>query len=145
MEADLAALADTAGAALVTVLVGDLWQRATAAIGTLWRRMFPDQDVPVQYQLEVARSEVLAARETGDQGYEQELVARWQIRLRQLLAEDPATTELLREVLAQIPDDQHPATARPEADCRLGGDLQMRAYDQSRIYLAARDQYIVER
>lgn len=139
VESELTALASAAGVTLVTTLTTDMWRRATVLLGGLWQRVSPGHAALIQEELICARSELIAAREANDEDTEQALIIEWQHRLRRLLAADPEAAVLLRELLKQELSGQSQSTPRID-EARREATLQ--AFDQSRLYLAARDQYI---
>jgi len=102
MDAELAALAGTAGSTVVTLLATDAWGKTKTAVGALWRRVHPQRAEVVEAELVEARTELLAARAAGNGQAEQALVGEWQSRIRRLLASDPNVATELREVMALL-------------------------------------------
>jgi hypothetical protein len=122
MDAELVALASTAGSAVVTLLATDAWLRAKAGMGALWRRVYPDRAEVIEAEIVEAREEVVAARTAGDDTVEQALVGEWQGRLRRLLASHPDLAAELRRLL-----DEELTLELPAGDRTWGGDVDMRA------------------
>ncbi|GLX03458.1 hypothetical protein [Microbispora sp. NBRC 16548] len=93
------ALALAAASALVSVLATEGWQDGRRAVVALWRRARPEQAPAVEADLAEARTELLAAREAGDEQAEQDLVVEWRQRLRRLAAADPEAARELRRIV----------------------------------------------
>ncbi|KAB8184835.1 hypothetical protein [Microbispora catharanthi] len=93
------ALALAAASALVSVLASEGWQDGRRAVVALWRRARPEQAPAVEADLAEARTELLAAREAGDEQAEQALVVEWRQRLRRLAAADPEAARELRRIV----------------------------------------------
>lgn len=134
MEPELAALASTAGTAVVTLLATEGWERARDGIAALWRRVRPDRAEAVTAELEASREDLLAARSAGDDDAEGELCTEWQGRVRRLLREQPEVAEELRGLLAELAPDN--GTSAPSVTQHAT------ASGQARVYQAGRDQHI---
>jgi hypothetical protein len=93
------ALALAAASALVSVLATEGWQDGRRAVVALWRRARPEQAPAVEADLGEARTELLAAREAGDEQAEEALVVEWRQRLRRLAAADPEAARELRRIV----------------------------------------------
>jgi hypothetical protein len=130
------------GTALVSAMATDAWQQVRAAAVTWWRRVHPEQADTVVKELADVRAQVLAARQGGDRDTEQALAGSWQVRLQQLVREDPSLADELRRVL-----DEELTPALPPAEQAQIGSMVMRtiANDHARVYQAGRDQHITER
>lgn len=132
-----------AGTALVSAMATDGWQQTRAAAVSWWRRVRPAQvnqtDADLEADLEADRSRLLAARQEGDRGTEQAVVGAWRLRLHDLVGDDPALIEALRELLESHLQRSLPA----EEQGRIAGvALRADARGQARVYMAGRDQYI---
>ncbi|MFE5907651.1 hypothetical protein ACFQ6B_00935 [Streptomyces wedmorensis] len=138
MEAQLVELARAAGAAVVTLMATDAWERTRDGVVALWRRASPSRADAVEGELEATRDDLLAAREGGDDLTEQELREEWVGRLRRLLREQPEVAEEMRRILTELAPEPEEAGARM---------VQMRAEasGSGRVYQAGRDQHITER
>lgn len=138
MDPELTALTSTAATTVVKLLATAAWERARSAVGALWRRVHPERAQTVQAELEDSRTEVLAARQAGDEQAEQALVGEWQGRLRCLLAADPQLTDELREVVAQL------RSALADADPPQNTTITMHAtaFGSSRVNQAGRDLHV---
>lgn len=138
MDAELTALMSTAASTVVQLLATAAWEQARSAIGGLWRRVHPERAQTVQAELEETRTELLAARQRGDEQVEQDLVGEWQGRLRRLVAADPPLVDELRQVVAQL------RSALAEADSSRGATITMQAtaFGQSRVNQAGRDLHV---
>ncbi|MFC4016033.1 hypothetical protein ACFOY2_53100 [Nonomuraea purpurea] len=131
-----------AGTALVTAMATDMWQQARSGAIMLWRRVRPEQERAVEDELAEVRLQILAARSDGDADTERALAGTWQIRLQQLLREDPDLVNELKQVLDNV---LTPALSLSERDQFNKIAMKATANDQSRIYQAGRDQHITER
>ncbi|MGW3558670.1 hypothetical protein ACWDNT_15060 [Streptomyces sp. NPDC000963] len=131
-------LARAAGAAVVTVMATDAWERTRDGVVALWRRVSPSRADGVEGELDATRDDLLAARETGDDLTEQELREEWAGRLRRLLREQPEVAVDLRRILDEL---------EPEAQAAPAGTVRMQAEasGHGRVYQAGRDQHITER
>ncbi|MFE0772113.1 hypothetical protein [Streptomyces sp. NPDC058861] len=138
MEAQLVELARAAGAAVVTVMATDAWERTRDGVVALWRRASPSRADGVEGELEATRDDLLVARESGDDLTEQELREEWTGRLRRLLREQPEVAVDLRRILDELePGDR----AVPAGTVRMRAE----ASGHGRVYQAGRDQHITER
>ncbi|GAA3076036.1 hypothetical protein [Streptosporangium carneum] len=131
-----------AGTALVTAMATDTWQQARSGAVALWRRVRPEQEKAVEDELAEVRLQILAARDDGDTDTERALAGAWQIRLQQLLREDPDLANELKQVLDNV---LTPALSLNERE--QYGEITMKATasGQGRVYQAGRDQHITER
>jgi hypothetical protein len=138
VDPELAALTSTAASTVVKLLATSAWERATGAVGELWRRVHPERAETVRAELEDSRTEVLAARQAGDEQVEQALVGEWQGRLRRLLAADPQLADELRLVVARL------GSALADADPQRGATITMlaTASGNSRVHQAGRDLHV---
>ncbi|MFI9330320.1 hypothetical protein ACIGZJ_22580 [Kitasatospora sp. NPDC052868] len=128
-----------AGSALVSAMATDGWQQARAAVVEWWRSRRPEQADEVGSDLEAVRAQVLAARDQGEEDTEQALAGAWRLRLQQLLSEDPALVGELRLLL-----DERLAPVLSDSEQTRNHQIIMKAEarDNSRVYLAGRDQHI---
>jgi len=138
VDPELTALTSTAAATVVKLLTTAAWERATGAVGGLWRRVHPERAQTVQAELADSRAEVLAARQAGDEQVEQALVGEWQGRLRRLVAADPWLADELRRVVAEL------RAALADADTPQGTTITMQAtaFGASRVNQAGRDLHV---
>ncbi|MER6099514.1 hypothetical protein ABT154_27420 [Streptomyces sp. NPDC001728] len=138
MEAQMVELARAAGAAVITVMATDAWERTRDGVVALWRRVSPSRADGVAGELEATREDLLAARENGDDLVEQELREEWAGRLRRLLRDQPEVAAELRRILAEtVPEPQEAGAGTVH--------LQAEASGSGRVYQAGRDQHITER
>lgn len=140
MDPDLTALTSTAATTVVTLLATAAWERATTAVGGLWRRVHPQRAETVQAELAESRTEVLTARQAGDEQAEQALVNEWSNRLRRLVAADPQLADELRRVVAELR-----CLLADAAPARTTITMQATASDDSRVYQAGHDLHVTER
>lgn len=138
MDPELTALTSTAATTVVKLLTTAAWERATTAVGGLWRRVHPERAETVRAELEDSRAEVLAARQVGDEQVEQALVGEWQGRLRRLVAADPQLVDELRRVVAEL------RSALADADAPQGATITMQttAFGTSQVNQAGRDLHV---
>ena len=138
MDPELTALTSTAATTVVQLLATAAWEQATNAVGGLWRRVHPDRAQTVQAKLDETRTELLAARQNGDEQLEQALVREWQGRLRRLVVADAQVVDDLRRVVAQL------QSALAAADLQPGSviTMQARAFGHSRVNQAGRDLHV---
>ncbi|MEV6524944.1 hypothetical protein AB0M43_23585 [Longispora sp. NPDC051575] len=101
MDPELVALASAAGTTVVGLLATDAWQLTRTAMGSLWRRVWPQRAEALEAELVDVRAELLAAHAVGDTAAAQALVGEWQGRLRRLLAADPQVADELRRLLRE--------------------------------------------
>jgi len=141
MEPELATLTTAAATTLIRLMTTDGWDRARAAIISLWRRVHPERAEAVDAELAAARREILAASDPQDEQAELDLVGEWRSRLRRLVAADPQLQQELRRFVEEF----HPAVAEAGVT-RIGPvRMQARADGHGRVYQAGRDQSVVAR
>ncbi len=138
MDPELSALTSTAATTVVQLLATAAWERATSAVGGLWRRVHPERAETVQAELAESRAEALAARQVGNEQVEQALVDEWQGRLRRLVAADPQLVGELRRVVVEL------RSALADADPPQGATITMQAstFGNSRVNQAGRDLHV---
>ncbi|MGW2081964.1 tetratricopeptide repeat protein [Streptomyces sp. NPDC001939] len=102
MDPEMATLAGTAGTTLVTLLTTEAWQQARDSIASLWRRAEPDRAEGISAELDVTRTDLLAAQADGDLESRDELDAEWQGRIRRLLVTHPEEAEALRVLINEL-------------------------------------------
>ena len=112
VDAELVALASSGAGTLVTLMVTDAWADVKAKVAGLFKRRQGNE--AVAGELEVARGELVAAREQGDTQAEADIQAQWRARLRRLLQEDAAAAPLLAELIAQYAPQVAQATTSTE-------------------------------
>ncbi|GHK04194.1 hypothetical protein ACWEWI_18135 [Streptomyces sp. NPDC003753] len=98
MEAELAALASSAGTAVVTALTTDLWERAKTSVAALWQRAYPERADTVEAELTETRTLLLADTQAD---LAEDSAQEWRLRFRRLLVTRPDLAEELRRVLAE--------------------------------------------
>jgi hypothetical protein len=141
VDPELTALASTAATTVVQLLATAAWEQAASAVGRLWRRVHPERAETVQAELEESRTEVLAARQAGDEQVEQALVGEWQGRLRRLVAADPQLEDELRQVVAELRSVL--ADTDPPQNTTI--TMQATTFGKSRVNQAGRDLHITTR
>lgn len=140
MDQQIADLARTASTTMVTLMVTNAWESARGGLVGLWRRFQPGRADAIDEELESSRTDLLLAREIGDEESEAELVAEWQGRVRRLLVAQPEVADELRRIL----DELNPHLPEPSSAV---GEVHMTAEvsGSGRVYQAGRDQHITER
>ncbi|MFD9374247.1 hypothetical protein ACFWBH_01700 [Streptomyces sp. NPDC059999] len=136
MDSELVVLASSAATTVVGLLATDAWEQTKVAVTALWQRARPEQAEAIEGELLATRTELLAAREAGDGGAEEELTVEWRTRLRRLLAADPALERELRGLLAELPP------VAPSTDRGNRVEMQGRASEHARIYMSGGDMHI---
>ncbi|MGI5469709.1 hypothetical protein [Streptomyces sp. CA-132043] len=137
MDPEIATLAGTAGTTLVTLMATEAWQGVRDGVVGLWRRARPDRADAVSAELEAAREDLLAARDSADEETEEELRRDWQGRIRRLLAARPDVADDLRALLDEVSPGAAPAAPVITQHATASGS--------ARVYQAGRDQHIHER
>lgn len=140
MDSELVSLASSGATTVVALLATDGWEEAKSAVSSLWRRVHPDRVETIVAELIETRSALLTARAVGDEQAAPVLVGEWQSRLSRLLAGCPELAGELRRVVA---DELGPALAEASS-ARTTIEMHAHAFDQGRIYQAARDLHITE-
>ncbi|MCF2525700.1 hypothetical protein [Yinghuangia soli] len=112
MEAELAALAASGATTLVGLMASDAWEHGRTRIAALFGRTRPEQEELVASELDSSRSELLAAGDDRSMQAAEELEVEWRVRLRRLLAADPAAAAELREILEDLSTDADVVTYR---------------------------------
>ncbi|MEV6155519.1 hypothetical protein AB0L53_34775 [Nonomuraea sp. NPDC052129] len=129
-----------AATALVGAMATDAWQQTRAVVVAWWRKVRSEQAETIQAELEATQIQVLAARERVDPDTEQALAGIWRLRLQQMLDEDPAIGQQLQRLM-----DEHLApSSRSGKQLRIQQNITAHARDQSRQFIAGRDQHITE-
>ncbi|MGX1127999.1 transketolase [Streptomyces glaucescens] len=132
-----------AGTALVGAMASDAWQQTRISVVSWWRRVRSAQEAEgVGQELVEVRTEVLAAREAGDTDTERALAGTWQVRLQQMLREDPALEHELRRLLEGELTPVLPADEEARIKSLL---MKATASGHGRVYQAGRDQHISDR
>ncbi|MGW7518803.1 hypothetical protein ACWGJ2_24765 [Streptomyces sp. NPDC054796] len=127
MDPEIAALAGTAGTALVSLLTTEAWQAAREGVVAIWRRVLPERADAVGAELEASRRDLLDARHEGDEATAEELAAEWRSRIRRLLRDHPEVADELRSLLTE-PGVQPPSV-----------NQHANASGNARVYQAGRD------
>jgi hypothetical protein len=137
---ELTTLASTAATTVVKLLATTAWEQAKHAVTELWRRKHPERVETVQAELEDSRAELVKARQAADEHeqVEQDLVIEWNGRLRRLAADDPATVDELRHLVARL------TSALSQAEPEQTGTITMQAttFGSSRVNQAGRDLHV---
>lgn len=133
MEAELATLAAAGATALVQRMVGDGWERARGLLARVVARRRGSADPEtagadeavreIEGELDAAREQLLAARDTGDEQTVADVQTEWRIRLGRTLRADPTLAAELRAVLDELTasDPQDRATTTYTYNTMSGG------------------------
>jgi len=132
MDPEVAALAGTAGTALVTMLTTEAWQAVRDGFSSLWRRAQPERAEAMESELVSTRSDLLAAQAEGDLDTREELGAEWQGRIRRLLVSHPEEAAALRALLNELEPQMPLVTPSVTQHATASGS--------ARVYQAGRDQ-----
>jgi hypothetical protein len=100
VEAELTALAASGATTLVQLMVQDGWSHVRGRLAAFFAR--GGDGTAVDGQLDAARTEVVAARQSGDTGTAADVEEEWRARLRRVLRADPAAAAELRALLAEL-------------------------------------------
>ncbi|MYV68808.1 hypothetical protein GT043_23275 [Streptomyces sp. SID2131] len=133
MDAEIAALAGTAGTTFVTLLATDAWNRVRDGVVALWQRARPERADAISAELVSAREELLRSQHGGDQDTEAEIRGEWQGRIRRLLVGHPELVEDLRALLAELAPDADPVATVTQSASASG---------RGRVYQAGRDIHV---
>ncbi|MFI0723654.1 hypothetical protein [Streptomyces sp. NPDC021224] len=139
MEPDLTELAGGAASTFVTLMATDAWTSVRSGVVRMWRQIRPDRSDAIGAEVEATRTDLLAARASGDADSEESLRIEWQARLRRLLATDPSAADHLRQLLAELDPAQAGGRPAPAVSMRAN------ASKRGRVYQAGRDLNITER
>jgi hypothetical protein len=104
MDAELVtALAASGATAMVQAMATDLWERVKDGFGRLFGRGDQGRGLRAVARLEEAAVRLRAAGDGAAQAaVEEELVAAWRVRLTDLLEEEPAAVDELRELVSAV-------------------------------------------
>jgi len=121
MEAELAALVSSGATTIVGLMATDLWAGTRERIGRLFAR--GGDPAAVGAELEASRSDLIAARESGDEVMVAEVETEWRSRLRRVLQADPAAVADLRALLEEV-DSELGATGGSMVHNSISGGVQ---------------------
>lgn len=99
---ELAALASTGGAALVTAMVTDGWEAVRARFARLLGRGNAKESETVEARLELSRKALAAATGAEHERMRADQEIAWRTRLEDLLENDPGAQEELRALVADV-------------------------------------------
>ncbi|MFE5738485.1 hypothetical protein [Streptomyces celluloflavus] len=122
MEAELATLAMAGATTLVQQMATGGWERVRQRVASfLARRRGMADEEALEGELEVSRTDVMTAREEGDEDGVRGVTAAWQLRLRRLLREDPAAAAELRALLEELAPEREQVSVREVHNSISGG------------------------
>jgi hypothetical protein len=133
-------IAEIAATAVVTAMTTDLWEQAQSKVVGWWRTVRPKDAGVIQGELVETRTDLEAARKTGESDIEALLAADWQTKLRRILRDDPAAAESLRRLV-----DEELAPLLPAAGQAGPVTITGTASGFARVYQAGRDLNLRER
>ncbi|TGA90718.1 hypothetical protein [Streptomyces sp. MZ04] len=102
MDAELTALAAAGATALVQQMVTDGWGQVRDRVAGFFSRGRDGEEDVVAGELEEARAELAAARDSSDAEAEADVLAEWRGRMRRTLRADPAAAAELRSLLEEL-------------------------------------------
>ena len=110
MDTELTALAAAGATTFVQQMAADTWARSRDHIVSFFSRRGDDggeacEGNVICSELEISRRELAVAKETGDEQAASDVEAEWRMRLRRVLAADPAAASELTAVLAALKPD----------------------------------------
>ncbi|MFF7983255.1 hypothetical protein ACFZDK_29755 [Streptomyces sp. NPDC007901] len=110
MDAELTALAAAGATTFVQQMAADTWAQSRDHIVSFFSRRGVDggeagEGNMIGSELEASRRELAVATETGDEQTASDVEAEWRMRLRRVLAADPAAASALTAVLAVLRPD----------------------------------------
>jgi hypothetical protein len=133
-------IAEIAATAVVTAMTTDLWEQAQSKVVDWWRTVRPKDAGVIRGELVETRTDLEAARTTGESGVEALLAADWQTKLRRILRDDPAAAESLRRLV-----DEELAPMLPDTQQAGPVTITGNASGFARVYQAGRDLNLRER
>jgi hypothetical protein len=98
MDGELAFLASSAAATIVTMMTTAAWDQVKARVVALWRRFKPDQADAIEAELTRGHLEIESADETVALAINKD----WESRLLRLLAADADVAAELRHVVDEL-------------------------------------------
>jgi hypothetical protein len=135
VDSEIAALASTGAATIVTLMTTDAWGQVKKRVAALFRAGKTDHSKSVAGQLESSRIEVISAR--SDSAVITEAEAEWSLRLQRLLAAEPAVIPELMDIIQAFGPKS--SSVLPQVT------MKARATGHGQIYQAGRDQHFGER
>ncbi|MEV5505321.1 hypothetical protein [Streptomyces orinoci] len=100
MEAELTALAVSGATALVQNMASDAWEQVKGRLARLVSRGGDTRQT--EEELAASRTELMAARQSGDEETAAEIHEEWRLRLRRVLRTDPEAARELRQLLDEV-------------------------------------------
>lgn len=141
MDPDLVLFSQSAGTVLTTLLADDAYARAKTAVVALCRRVVPGRAAQVEADLEASRTQLLEARDAGDDARSQQVAEAWQQWLSPILATYPeeltALHAALREAAVEAATIEGPKIGSLRMTAKVKG--------HGRSYQAGRDLHTGER
>ena len=138
-------LALNAASALMTAMATDVWSEVHVKAVSLWRRVYPERVEAIESELSDARQELVAARQEGDAEAEKELAADWRRKFQRLTRAHPELIPELRRLEEEWARLAAAAEARGTTIKQTNISQTVVAADNSRVYVAGRDQHITGR
>jgi hypothetical protein len=115
----------------------DAWQLFRSAFAGIMRRLRSTQAEAIDQDLEATRLEVRAARQSGDEQAELELLGEWRNRLRRLISDDEQFQRELRSLIEEF------APLAGAGGHQASIIIQARASGSGRVNQAGRDQTVI--
>ncbi|MFD7664138.1 hypothetical protein [Streptomyces sp. NPDC059788] len=125
MDAELTALATAGATALVQQMVTEGWAQARQQVAAFFsRRRGGEEEEALEGELEMSRTELVAAQRSGDEDGAADVAAEWRVRLRRALRDNPAAAGELRQLLAELRPDEGTGTEVGEVHNTISGGVQ---------------------
>ncbi|MFE0136851.1 hypothetical protein ACFWY6_35625 [Streptomyces sp. NPDC059037] len=123
MDAELTALAAAGATALVQGMVTDGWGQVRDRVAGFFSRGRAGEEDVVAGELEEARAELAAARDSSDAEAEADVLAEWRGRMRRTLRADPAAAAELRSLLDELTPSGSEGERRGDVYNNLSGNV----------------------
>ncbi|MFI9723273.1 hypothetical protein ACIHFE_27060 [Streptomyces sp. NPDC052396] len=119
MEAELTALAVSGATALVRSMATDAWEQVKGGLARLVSRGGDTRRA--EEELAASRTELVAARQAGDEEAAADIQEEWRLRLRRVLRTDPEAARELRRLLDEVAPDDGPAAGSVTVNNTISG------------------------
>lgn len=128
MNPEITALASTFSSAVVSAMATDAWQDVRIRVAEIWQRFQPSRADMAERLLEANRSQLIRLQGDSRSQFERLLIDQWHLEAIALMQLNSAAREALIELLRSPQSNQS------------GVRQTARAHDNSRIFMAGRDQ-----
>lgn len=125
MDPELASLASTASATLVTLMTTDAWEQAKARFLGLWRRTRPRTAEIIETDLNNTRAALTGPRSAEDDTLTKAFGSQWASRIEELLVEHSEVKEdliaLITDLDGSLSSDERDTVARVRISVKTSG------------------------